>query len=104
MLLMSEGLENQANQLYDTSQNLSYQVTVFNTSLGATEARVDRARQEANMFSELRNETENSVMLALNQVSQLQMTSGIYVLVVLRMGQLYIRYFRYCTESSGYTA
>ena len=76
MLLMSEGLENQVNQLYSASQNLSYQVTMFNGSLGATEARVDQARQEANTFSELRDDTENSVMLALNQTSQLQMTSG----------------------------
>ena len=105
MLLMSEGLENQANQLYSASQNLSYQVEMFNGSLGATEASVDQARQEVNTFSELRNETENSVTLALNQVSQLQMASGMYyALVALGISQLHICHFRYCAESSGHPA
>lgn len=80
MLLMSEGVVNQATQLYALSQNLSLQVTSLNTSLGATQARVNQSRQELNMFSELKRDTENSVMLALNQVSQLQMTSSMSLL------------------------
>lgn len=74
---MSEGLENQATQLYSMSQNLLLQVEALNTSLGGTEAIVNQARQEANSFSQLRNEAENSVMQAINQVSELQMGSTI---------------------------
>ena len=74
--MMSEGLANHATQLYTFSQNLSSQVVILNTSLGATEAMVNRASEEANIFEELRNETENSVELALNQVSQLKIASS----------------------------
>ena len=76
MLLMSEGLANHATQLYTFSQDLSLRVVTLNTSLGTTQAMVDRASEDANIFEELRNDTENSVELALNQVSQLQIASS----------------------------
>lgn len=80
MLLMSEGLENQVTQLYTVSQNLSLQVTSLNTSLVATQARVNQARQDAIMFGEVRNGTENSAMMALNQVSELEIASSMSLL------------------------
>ena len=76
MLLMSEGLENQATQLYTVSQDLSLQVATLNISLVETLAVVNQAREETSISSELRNETENSIMMVLNQVSQLQIASS----------------------------
>ena len=81
MLLMSEGLANHATQLYTSSQDLSSQVVTLNTLLGATRDTVYQASEEANIFEELRNETETSVEMALNQVSQLQTASGIHVML-----------------------
>ena len=97
MTLTSEGLANQAYQLYTVSQNLSLQVATLNASLVRTRIAVNRTREEANVFSELRNETENSVALTLNQVSQLQIASGI---IMMCQSLHYIFNFRCCTESS----
>lgn len=81
MLLMSEGLANQTTQLYTVSQDLSLQAATLNTSLVATQAIVNQARKEARVSSELRNETENSIMMVLNQVSQLQIASSQYAIL-----------------------
>lgn len=76
MLLISEGLTNQATQLYTVSQNLSLQVATLNTSLRATQAIVDQAREEVSIFDDLINETENSVSLTLNRAAQLHIASS----------------------------
>ena len=81
MLLISEGLANRATELYTYSRYLSSQVVALNTSLETTQATVNRASEEANIFEELRNATKNSVQLALNQVSQLQIASSMLCVV-----------------------
>ena len=98
---MSEGLANHVTQLYTYSRDLSSQVVTLNTSLETTQATVDQTREEANIFDELRNDTKNSVQLALNQVSQLQIASSTLCCVHVRselIAQLLLN--RYCTESS----
>ena len=98
---MSEGLANHVTQLYTYSRDLSSQVVTLNTSLETTQATVDQTREEANIFDELRNDTKNSVQLALNQVSQLQIASSTLCCIHVRselIAQLLLN--RYCTESS----
>lgn len=74
--LISEGVTDQAIQLYNMSQRLSSQLVTLNTSLDMTQAVVNQARMEANVSRQLRNETRDSVTSTLNRVSQLQIASS----------------------------
>jgi len=100
---MSEGLANQATQLHTVSQDLSLQVATLNASLAATQAIVNQAREETRISSELRNETENSVMMILSQVSQLQIASSMSYCARGKLNDTHVN-FRYCTESSKHYA
>jgi len=76
MQLISEGVTDQAIQLYNVSQRLSSQLVTLNTSLEMTQAVVNQAGMEADVSRQLRNETRDSVTSTLNRVSQLQIASS----------------------------
>jgi len=76
MELISEGLTDRAIQLYNMSRRLSSQLVTLNTSLEMTRDVINQARMEALVSRQLRNETHDSVMSTLNQVSQLQIASS----------------------------
>jgi len=72
MQLMSEGLADRAIQLYDLAQNLTSILNITYYGLGEIQA-VNQVNKEVDIS---RNEIEDSVELALNQVSQLQTASS----------------------------
>ena len=97
---MSEGLADRATEVYSLAQNLTSTLNITHYGLGQIQATVDRANKKASI---LRNEIENSVELALNQVSQLQNASSMLYHVRNNLTTYELcTYFRYRTISSEY--